>query len=277
MYVFCTGGMCFCFLAARKGGSIKPSFPNLSPIMEVGQNISTYPKSKKHTYYFVPSTEFGTFIREESQLLTTTCITSDIGLNEELWIRGKLHEFLIKIEQSHYEQLRDWKGDVAQFRESFPAILASLINLEKVQSLQRQKIEKLARNKNKLQENVNKYGAKLEELKSKYDSGELDFKKYIVERYRTEAKYDKVQKEYLYAGLFLSRTPASLEAKTMKTKEVEKMEKIQNQFLELRKEIEELRKKELEGSITSQDLERKEKLQKELMTLMGKLDKFKKT
>ena len=22
--------------------------------MEVGQNISTYPKSKKHTYYFVP-------------------------------------------------------------------------------------------------------------------------------------------------------------------------------------------------------------------------------
>ena len=51
---FAQGVMCFCFLAARKGGSIKPSFPNLSPIMEVGQNISTYPKSKKHTYYFVP-------------------------------------------------------------------------------------------------------------------------------------------------------------------------------------------------------------------------------
>ena len=25
--------------------------------MEVGQNISTYPKSKKHTYYFVPDTK----------------------------------------------------------------------------------------------------------------------------------------------------------------------------------------------------------------------------
>jgi DNA repair exonuclease SbcCD ATPase subunit len=223
------------------------------------------------------STEFGTFIREESQLLTATCITSDIGLNEELWIRGKLHEFLIKIEQNHYEQLKEWKGDVAQFRESFPAILGSLINLEKVQSLQRQKIEKLARNKDKLQDKVNKYGAKLEELKSRYDSGELDFKKYIVERYRTEAKYDKVQKEYLYAGLFLSRVPALLEAKPLKTKEVEKMEKIQNRFLEIRKEIEELRKKELEGSITSQDLERKESLQKELNTLMEKLDKLKKT
>jgi DNA repair exonuclease SbcCD ATPase subunit len=222
-------------------------------------------------------TEFGTFIREESEQLTATIITSDIKIEEELWIRNKLHEFLVKIEQSHYEQLKDWKGDVAQFRESFPVILASLINLEKVQSLQRQKIERLTRNKHKLQEKVNKYGAKLEELKSRYDSGEIDFKKYIIERYKTEAKYDKFQKEYLYVGLFLSRAPALLEAKPMKTKEAEKIEKIQNQLLEIRREIEELQKKELEGSITSQDLERKESLQKELMTLMEKLDKLKKT
>ncbi|MHA1210577.1 MAG: hypothetical protein ACTSRF_15330, partial [Candidatus Freyarchaeota archaeon] len=32
-------------------------------------------------------TEFGTFIREESELLTCTCITGEIGLDEELWIR----------------------------------------------------------------------------------------------------------------------------------------------------------------------------------------------
>ena len=30
--------------------------------MEVGQNISTYPKSKKHTYYFVPLTISNTFL-----------------------------------------------------------------------------------------------------------------------------------------------------------------------------------------------------------------------
>ena len=30
--------------------------------MEVGQNISTYPKSKKHTYYFVPLVKEGGMI-----------------------------------------------------------------------------------------------------------------------------------------------------------------------------------------------------------------------
>ncbi|WXG39375.1 MAG: hypothetical protein WED07_00835 [Candidatus Freyarchaeum deiterrae] len=223
------------------------------------------------------STEFGTFIREESQLLTATCITGDIGLDEELWIRSKLHEFLVQIEQSHYKQLEDWKGNVSQFKESFPAILASLIDLEKVQNLQRKKIDKLTRNKENLQKTVNNYGAKLENLKSRYDSGEIDFKKYILERYKIEAKYDKVQKDYLYSSLFLARTPSLLEAKPVKPKDAEKIEKIQNRFLEVRKEIEELRRKELEGSITSSDLERKESLQKELMTLMEKLDKLKKT
>ncbi len=219
-------------------------------------------------------TDFGTFIREESQLLTATCITGDIGIDEELWIRSKLHEFLIKIEQEHWKQLEDWKGDVGQFKETFPVILASLINLEKVQKLQRQKIDKLTKNKDKLQKNVNKYGAKLEELKSRYDSGELDFKKYIFERYKTEAKYDKVQKDYLYASLFLSRAPSMVEAKPVKPKDLEKMENIQNRFLEIRREIEELRKKELEGTITSNDIERREKLQEEIMTLMENLDKL---
>ncbi|MFB0561307.1 MAG: hypothetical protein ACETWM_08870 [Candidatus Lokiarchaeia archaeon] len=223
------------------------------------------------------STEFGTFIREESQLLTATCISSDIGLDEELWIRGKLHEFLIQIEQKHYKQLETFKGDVGQFKESFPAILASLIDLNKVQTLQRQKIEKLAKKKDKLQKKVNKYGAKLENLKDKYDSGEIDFKKYIVERYKTEAKYDKVQKDYLYTSLFLSRAPYLIEAKPLTPKAMEKMEKIQKRFLEIRGEIDKLRIKEWEGTITSNDIERKEKLQGELMTLMEKLDKLTKT
>ncbi|MGQ9721309.1 MAG: hypothetical protein ACUVXA_08310 [Candidatus Jordarchaeum sp.] len=222
-------------------------------------------------------TDFGTFIREESQLLTATCITSDIGLDEELWIRSKLHEFLIKVEQEHWNQLEGWKGDLTPFKESLPSILASLINLEKAQKLQRQKIDKLTKNKDKLQKKVNKYGAKLEELKSRYDSGEIDFKKYIFERYKTEAKYDKVQKDYLYASLFVSRVSPPMEAKPAKPKDVEKMENIQNRFLEIRREIEALRRKELVGSITSQDLERREKLQKELMALIEKLDKLHKT
>ncbi|MGQ9723715.1 MAG: hypothetical protein ACUVXA_20645 [Candidatus Jordarchaeum sp.] len=55
-------------------------------------------------------TDFGTFIREESQLLTATCIAGEIGIDEEFWIRSKLHEFLVKVEQSYYKELQDWKG-----------------------------------------------------------------------------------------------------------------------------------------------------------------------
>ena len=39
--------------------------------MEVGQNISTYPKSKKHTYYFVPVVIyiiFKTFLKNQRLL-----------------------------------------------------------------------------------------------------------------------------------------------------------------------------------------------------------------
>ncbi|MEM2984507.1 MAG: hypothetical protein QXL24_04760, partial [Candidatus Jordarchaeaceae archaeon] len=221
-------------------------------------------------------TEFGTFIREESKLLTATCIAGNIGIDEELWIRNKLHEFLIQGEQKHYKQLEEWKGDVGQFRESFPVILSSLIDLKKVQSLQRQKIEKLTRDKDKLQREVDKYGAKLDKLKGRYDAGEIGFKNYLVERYKIEAKYDKVQKDYLYASLFLSRAAPILEEKPLKPKEIEMLEKIQNRFLEIRKEIDELRKKELKGIITSEDIAVKEKLQKELMNLMEKLEKLKK-
>ncbi|WXG42327.1 MAG: hypothetical protein WED07_16435 [Candidatus Freyarchaeum deiterrae] len=219
-------------------------------------------------------TEFGTFIREETKMLTATCIAGELGLNEEFWIRSKLHEFLINVEQQYHKELEGWKGRVTQFSEAFPSILGSLISLDEVQRLQKQKIEKLARNKNNLQKDVNNYGAKLEELKSRYDSGEMDFKKYIIERYKTEAKYDKVQKDYIYAGLFISRAPSLLEKK-LTPKDLEKMQNIQNQFLEVRTQIEELQNKELKGTITSQDIELREKLQKELVSLIEKLDKFK--
>ncbi len=221
-------------------------------------------------------TEFGTFIREEGKLLTATCIAGNIGIDEELWIRSKLNEFIVQVEQTHYKQLEEWKGDVAQFRESFSLILSSLIDLKRVQGLQRQKVEKLTRDKDRLQREVNKYGAKLDKLKGKYDSGEIDFKKYLVERYKIEAKYDRVQKDYLYASLFLSKASPILEEKLMKPKEIEMLEKIQNRFLEIRREIDELRKKELKGIVTSEDIAIKEKLQKELMSLMEKLEKLKK-
>ena len=35
--------------------------------MEVGQNISTYPKSKKHTYYFVPSSKIEKLLKVDAK------------------------------------------------------------------------------------------------------------------------------------------------------------------------------------------------------------------
>ena len=217
------------------------------------------------------STEFGTFIREESQLLTTTCITSDIGLNEELWIRGKLHKFLTQVEQTHRKQLKDWKGDVSQFRESFPAALGSVIDMERVQGLHKQKVANLNRKKKVLQEELNKYGAKLEELKARHDSGELSYDEYTEKRLKTEVKYDKVQKDYIYASLFLSKVPP--ETAVTPTDAVE-LEEIQKRFLEIRLEIEGLRRKESEGTITPADRKHKVKLQKELMKLVEQLHRF---
>nr|MDO8079420.1 hypothetical protein [Candidatus Freyarchaeota archaeon] len=218
-------------------------------------------------------TEFGTFIREESELLTATCITSDIGIDEELWIRGKLHKFLTQVEQTHRKQLKDWKGDVSQFRESFPAALGSVIDMERVQELHKQKVANLNRKKKGLQGELNKYGTKLEELKARHDSGELSYDEYTEKRLKTEVKYDKVQKDYIYASLFLSKVPPET---AVTPTEAEKLEEIQKRFLEIRLEIEGLRRKESEGTITQGDRKHKEKLQKELMKLVEQIDKFQK-
>ncbi|MBS7249690.1 MAG: hypothetical protein KIH08_03725 [Candidatus Freyarchaeota archaeon] len=218
-------------------------------------------------------TEFGTFIREESELLTATCITSDIGIDEELWIRGKLHKFLTQIEQQHRRQLEEWKGDVGQFKETFPMVLGSVIDLDRVHKLHKQKFSRLSKKKQKLQREVNKYGAKLEELKSKYDSGELDYEEYTAKRLKTEYKYDKVQKDYIYASLFLSKVP--LETVTSQ-KQLENLQEIQKRFVEIRMQIEELRRKQSEGTFNENDRKRKEKLQKELIKLVEKLDRYQK-
>jgi len=180
--------------------------------------------------------------------------------------------YTFRLRQEYGKQLETWKGEVSQFAEAFPVILASIINLDKVHKLQMQKVMKLSKNRQKLQKKVNEYGEKLEKLKSKYDSGEIDFKKYIYERYKTEERYDKVQKDYIYASLFLQRTPS--QSTQPKPKFAKEMEKLQNRLFEVKAKIDELEKKEMQGTITSTDIEEKQKLQKELLDLIQKLDKI---
>jgi len=65
-------------------------------------------------------TEFGTFIREDGEFLTATCITSGNSPREENWIRQRLRSFLSIAEQRHWDELQSWSGNVSTFRESFP-------------------------------------------------------------------------------------------------------------------------------------------------------------
>ncbi len=219
-------------------------------------------------------TEFGTFIREEGKILTATCVTSDIGLDEELWIRGKLHQFLLEVEEKHWEQLEDWKGDVSQFRESFAGTLSSVIDLEKAREQQIKKISRLKKDRVKLQSKLNKLGSKLEQLKSKYESGELSYENYIVKRVKLEAKYDEVQKDYVYANLFLSKVPPELAEEKVSKAKLKKIESIRKRFLEIRTRINELKTKEATGTLTSEDLKEKDRLEKELTKLIKKLEEL---
>lgn len=110
-------------------------------------------------------------------------------------------------------------------------------------------------------------------MKANHDSGKLSDEEYTIKRLKTEFKYDQVQKDYIYASLFLSKAPTET---AVTPKAAQELEEIQKRFMEIRLEIDELRKKEVDGTITQEDRVNNEKLQKELMRLVDRLDKIQK-
>jgi hypothetical protein len=221
-------------------------------------------------------TEFGTFIREDGAFLAATCITSGNSPSEENWIRKKLRSFISIAEQEHYDALVDWKGDAAPFRESFPTILASVIDLEKTEKLQKERILKMESEKERLRLELNSLGSQLELLSNQLEAKIISKAEFEAGKARIEPQYDRVQNEYIRVSLFLSRVPPKLVAKKAKPEVVKEVEDIQEKFLKIRMEIEELRRKEVEGTITSKDIKRRDKLHAELVDLIGKLDKLQK-
>lgn len=221
-------------------------------------------------------TEFGTFIREDGAFLAATCITSGNSPAEENWIRKRLRSFLSTAEQENFDALEKWKGDAAPFRKSFPAVLASVINLEKTEELQRQRILRLENEKEMLRAELNQLGAHMESLSKQVESKIISRAEFEARKARVEPEYDRVQNEYIRVSLFLSRAPSKLEAKRVKPEVTEDVEKIQERFLKIRMEIEELRRKEVDGTITSKDHKRRDKLHSELVELIEKLDKMQK-
>nr|MDO8081357.1 hypothetical protein [Candidatus Freyarchaeota archaeon] len=221
-------------------------------------------------------TEFGTFIREDGAFLTATCITSGNTSSEENWIRRRLRSFLSISEQQNLDALEKWKGDAAPFRKSFPTVLASVIDLDKTEELQRQRILRLENEKERLRMELNNLGSQMEGLSKQVEAKEISKAEFEARTAKIEPEYDRFQNEFIRVSLFLSRAPSKLEAKKVKPEVTEDVEKIQGRFLEIRMEIEELRRKEVEGTITSKDHKRRDKLQTELVSLIEKLDKLQK-
>ncbi len=218
-------------------------------------------------------TEFVTFIREEGELLTATCITSGNTPEEEKWIRQRLRSFLFDAEQQHWDALQNWRGDASIFRGSFLEILSVVIDLDKAEKVQMDRVSKIKRKREMLQSELKRLEYQLETLKRQFEAEEISEEDFEVRKAEIEQKYAKVQGEYIDTSLFLSKIPSTLEAKLI-TPNSEKTVKMQKKLLKIRMEIEELKKKEREGKITTKDAKRKKKLQKELMTLIEKPDKL---
>ncbi|MHA1579161.1 MAG: hypothetical protein ACTSUQ_06000 [Candidatus Freyarchaeota archaeon] len=83
-----------------------------------------------------------------------------------------------------------------------------------------------------------------------------------------------MQKDYVYANLFLSKVPPELAEEKVSKAKLKKIESIRKRFLEIRTRINELKNKEATGTLTSEDLKEKDRLEKELTKLIKKLEEL---
>ncbi|MEM2146407.1 MAG: hypothetical protein QW279_13680, partial [Candidatus Jordarchaeaceae archaeon] len=136
-------------------------------------------------------TEFGTFIREDGELLAITCITSGSTQEEEKWIRGKLQSFVNNVEQQNWDMLANWSGEVSQLRPRFFEALSSLIDLDKAEQLQRERFIKVLRRRERLQVELNNLGTRLEALNQQLSEGKISQEEFEARKAEIEPKYDK--------------------------------------------------------------------------------------
>ena len=158
------------------------------------------------------------------------------------------------------------------FEESFPQIMYSVIDIHKAKRLQEKRISKLDKKRKRFQTQLNSLDSLLDGLNLRLDARKISEEEFEAKITKIRREYNKLQKYYVNACFLLSRVIYKPEA--FNTKAAQKIEKINNMFLKIKKEIEELQSKESEGNITSRDIKNKIKLQKKLINLIEKLDKF---
>lgn len=217
-------------------------------------------------------TEFGTFIKEDGDILTVTCITSGNTKAEEDWIRQRLQSFLVMAELRHWNDLRNWMGNTSIFEVSFFQIISSLIDIYKAVKLQKQRIFKIEEKKERLYAELKNLDSKIDTIETKFKNGKISEGQFEARKTRIKHEYKRVREYYINACFLLSRVIRKPKEVNIKTKIIEK---IMDAFLDIKIEIDNLQVKKFDGTITPNDIRNKNKLQERLTTLIEKLDKLK--
>ncbi len=216
-------------------------------------------------------TEFGTFIKEDGDFLTVTCITSGNTKAEEEWIRRRLQTFLRVAEIRHWNNLVNWVGDTSIFEESFFQIISSVINMNNTFKLQKQRISNIRRKKARLYAELKILDSEIDTIEAKFQNGKISEEEFEVRKTRIKNKYKRIREYYINTCLLLSRVTRKPVEKVEASREIEK---IRRNFLKLKCEIDDLQLKKYEGTITPSDIKNKEKIQKKLTILIENLEKL---
>jgi hypothetical protein len=217
-------------------------------------------------------TEFGTFIKEDGDILTVTCITSGNTKAEEEWIRQRLQTFLRVAEIHHWNDLINWAGDTSIFEESLFQIISSVINMNNTVKLQKQRISNMRRKKARLYAELKKLDSEIDTIEAQFRNGKISEEEFEVRKTRTKNKYKRIREYYVNTCLLLSRVTRKPTGEGVEASR--EIEKIRTNFLKLKGEIDNLHLKKSEGTITPSDIKNKEKIQRELTILIENLEKF---
>nr|MDO8082995.1 SHOCT domain-containing protein [Candidatus Freyarchaeota archaeon] len=162
-------------------------------------------------------TERRTFIREDGEFLTATCIASINTGQEEEWIRQRLHKFLFDAEQQHRNKLENWIGNVKPFKASFMEILASVIDLDKAEKLRMERISKMQRDRESFKAELINLNSQLKNLSQQFKAGEISEEEFEARKTEIQLKQESVQSHYDETELLLSRVPLTSKVKQART------------------------------------------------------------
>ncbi|MGQ9721086.1 MAG: hypothetical protein ACUVXA_07165 [Candidatus Jordarchaeum sp.] len=217
-------------------------------------------------------TEFGTFIKEDGDIITITCITSGTTASEENWIRERLQSFLAIAELRHRNDLQNWMGNASIFQESFFRIISSLIDIDKAMKLQKQRKFKIEKKKERLHAELKNLDSKIDIIETQLVNGKISEEEFEVKRNRIKQEYKRIREYYIHTCFLLSRL--NRKSREVNIETAKSIERIKDAFFELKIEIENLQVKKFWGDITPNDIRCKNKLQERLTALIENLDEL---